>query len=101
MPDADPHPIKCSVANLNERRLRRLEQSIATTRTKLDVVGIRIEWLGRKLLSTELEKAELRRTLAEGIWEFNLLRHRLKHERPSTPEERPLADDVKPRLDHG
>lgn len=35
---------------------------------------------GRKLLSTELEKAELRRTLAERIWEFNLLRHQLRRE---------------------
>lgn len=74
----------CQIASLDERRLRRLEEAISVTRTRLDVVGIRIEWLGRKLLSTELERADLRRTLAERTWEFNLLRHRLKHERQAS-----------------
>lgn len=70
--------MKCQIANLDEQRLKRLEQAIAHTRIKLDVVGIRLDWLGRKLLAVELEKAELRRLLAERTWEFNLLRHRLK-----------------------
>ncbi|EXJ15697.1 hypothetical protein [Imhoffiella purpurea] len=81
---------ECEVANLDERRLQRLEQAIAVTRTKLDVVGIRLEWLGRKLLSTELERAELRRTLAERVWELNLLRHRLKLDRRN-PNDQPAA----------
>lgn len=78
---ADSEVSTCQVANLNERRLQRLAQAISLTKTKLDVVGIQLDWLGRKLLSTELEKAKLRRTLAECTWEFNLLRHRLKQER--------------------
>ncbi|NEV61027.1 hypothetical protein [Thiorhodococcus minor] len=82
MPDTVPCPANCQIANLNEHRLQRLEQSIASTRTKLDVVGIRLEWLGRKLLSTELEKAELRRTLAERIWELNVLRHQMRQDKP-------------------
>ncbi|MBK1722203.1 hypothetical protein [Thiocystis violacea] len=89
MPESGPCAPKCQVASLNEHRLQRLEQSIAHTRTKLDVVGIRLDWLGRKLLSTELERAELRRTLAERIWEFNLLRHRLKREQQEDQPEPP------------
>ncbi len=85
MQNTSPGPAKFTVTNLTEHRLHRLEESIALTRTKLDVVGIRLEWLGRKLLSSELEKAELRRTLAERIWEFNLLRHQLKRELTEDP----------------
>ena len=74
----DPDPIHCEMINLDKHRLTRLEQAIERTRRKLDVVGIRLDWLGRKLLKAELEKADLRRQLAERTWEFNLLRHRLK-----------------------
>ena len=86
MPHADPEPAPCQISSLSERRVHRLEQSIAMTRTKLDVVGIRLEWLGRKMMSTELEKAELRRLLAERIWELNLLRHRLRREQQTDME---------------
>ena len=91
MPESGPRAANRQVASLNERRLKRLEQSIALTRTQLDVVGIRLEWLGRKLLSTELEKAELRRTLAERIWELNLLRHRVRCEQQ---DDGPDADET-------
>ncbi|MBK5963604.1 hypothetical protein CCR95_05755 [Thiocystis minor] len=78
----DPDPIDCQITNLDEQRLKRLERTIERTRIKLDVVGIRLDCLGRKLLKAELEKAELRRLLAERTWEFNLLRHRLKQGQP-------------------
>ena len=83
----DPDPIKCQIINLDERRLKRLERAIERIRTKLDVVGIRLDWMGRKLLKTELEKAELRRSLAERTWEFHLLRQRLKQGRPASQAE--------------
>ncbi|EGV33673.1 hypothetical protein ThidrDRAFT_0362 [Thiorhodococcus drewsii AZ1] len=84
----------CQIASLDERRLRRLEEAISVTRTKLDVVGIRIEWLGRKLLSTELERADLRRALAERTWEFNLLHHRLRHEQQASDDQ--IEQDLAP-----
>ncbi|NEX19670.1 hypothetical protein G3480_04965 [Thiorhodococcus mannitoliphagus] len=92
MPNTGPCPANCQIANLNEHRLQRLEQSIALTRTKLDVVGIRLEWLSRKLLSAELEKAELRQTLAERIWEFNLLRHQLRREQQGAEHDSSTAE---------
>ncbi|MFD2110934.1 hypothetical protein [Thiorhodococcus fuscus] len=90
----ETHHNRCRIVSLDDHRLRRLEEAISVTRTKLDVVGIRIEWLGRKLLSTELERADLRRTLAERMWEFNLLRHRLKHERQASDDQ--IEQDLAP-----
>ena len=78
----DPDPINCQITNLDEQRLKRLEKTIERTRIQLDVVGIRLDWLGRNLLKVELEKAALRRLLAERTWELNLLRHRLKQGQP-------------------
>lgn len=84
-PSGAPSARACPVVDLNERRLRALEESVAVTRARLD----RLE---RKRLLAEVKAGRLRRKLARHIRELTEERQRVARLQEAAQARAPAPD---------